>query len=689
MGAALAIDYLDNVAPALHRGLEAFRVHPPLSLDAWARKHFYLSTESSYVEQEWTPWPFQRAIMAVISHDDVREVNWQKAARTGNTKIMLAAIGYFAQHKRRNQAIWQPTDDDRDEFVKTELDPMLRDVAVMQSVFPAYLARHKDNTLQQKSFLGSKLHMKGGKAAKNYRRISVDVVYLDEIDGFDDNVEKEGDPISLAVKRVEGATFPKIIIGSTPKLKANSLIEQRIAQADVVFEFVVPCVHCGAHHPITWGGKDQDHGFKWHDKNPETVAHLCRSCSSLMTQSEYLSVWDQGYFLSRDGAIELRVDEVTGDPEFISSVDQSPVAPPAHVGFDGVWTGYSPAASWPSIVKDFLHAHTQYESGNKSYMQTFWNLTLGRAWEIELEKTDADDLIDRAEPFPLRHVPMNCLLLLCGIDTQDNRLEANVWGYGRGSEMWTIDHQVFWGDPSQDAVWEELEEWMGTEYVHAAGTLVPITAFAIDSQGHNTHAVYNFVSRQPRNRVFAVAGRGGNAREKAIKDGVTRVDIDWRGKTKRRGLMRWMVGTNLAKDLFFARLHVERPGPGYVHLSSELSDEIFKQLTGEARADVQGPRGNRSRWVALRKRVEALDCTVYAIWLEAHLELARKSDAWWDALEERIQPANGDLFAQSASASASEPVAMSRPPARQAPSSPAQQSTSVPLVHMPEDPYLR
>jgi molybdopterin-guanine dinucleotide biosynthesis protein len=48
--------------------------------------------------------------------------------------VSPAAIGYFAHHKRRNQALWQPTDSDRDQFVKTELDPMLRDVAVMADV---------------------------------------------------------------------------------------------------------------------------------------------------------------------------------------------------------------------------------------------------------------------------------------------------------------------------------------------------------------------------------------------------------------------------------------------------------------------------------------------------------------------------------------------------------------------------
>src|SRR5690606_26865149 len=184
------------------RGLAAWSVQEPATLEAWARANFYLSAESSYVEQTWTPWPFQRALLAVISNDDVAEVSVKKSARVGYTKILLAAIGYNAEHRRRNQCMWQPTDDDAEDFVKSELDPMLRDVACMRAVFPAYLARHKDNTLQQKKFIGSILRVRGGKAAKNYRRISIDAGYLDELDAFDNDVEKEGAPDMLAAKRL-------------------------------------------------------------------------------------------------------------------------------------------------------------------------------------------------------------------------------------------------------------------------------------------------------------------------------------------------------------------------------------------------------------------------------------------------------------------------------------------------------
>lgn len=626
----------------------------PMTLDEWASEHFYLSAESSYVEQRWRAWPFQRAIMACISNDDIREIIWRKSARVGYTKIILAAVGYYAQHKRRNQALWQPTDDDRDEFVKTELDTMLRDVRVMEAVFPAYLARHKDNTLQQKKFIGSILHLRGGKAAKNYRRISVDVAYLDEIDGFDASIEKEGDPVDLAAKRIEGATFPKLIVGSTPKHKGFSIIEKRERQADLLLTYRIPCPHCGGHHALTFGGRDDPHGFKWNDKDPHSVRHLCPHCGTLIGQADYLSAWESGRH-EADNGITCDHAGVFRDPA------GAVMRPPERVAFH-TWSAYSPSVPWPGIAADFLAAAEAAQAGQKEKLQTFTNTTLGEYWALEMESTDEDELRARAEPFPLERCPMGCLLLLAGIDTQDNRLEVVVWGYGRGCETWTIAYRVFFGNPQEDEVWHDLEDFLfNTEFPHESGATLRIAGAAQDTKGHNSHAVYHFAARHARRRFFAVAGRSG--REKHIRDGASKVDIDWRGRVRKNGLVLWWVGTNHAKDLIHGRLQLTRPGPGYIHFSRDLPDEFFKQITGEARTTRMTTRGEESAWTAIRKRVEVLDCTVYAVWLETYFELAKKSAKYWDDLEAKVQPAVKDLFSQNETAKVSPPD--TAPPSRQ------------------------
>lgn len=620
----------------LKRGMLAMAVPEPETLNEWAQNNFYLSAESSYVEQGWTPWPFQRAILSVFSNDDVREVDLKKSARVGYTKMLLAGLGYFAAHKRRNQALWQPTDSDAEDFVKSELDPMLRDVPAMHVVFPAHLQRHKDNTLTQKRFVGSVLRVLGGKAAKNYRRISIDRAWLDELSAFDRDIEKEGDPRSLARKRLEGATFPQLVCGSTPKQKGFCLIDDAYVAADERFTFQIPCPHCHERHALTWGGKDEPHGLKWRDNDPATAYHLCPHCASPITQADYFNVADQGVWINDDRTMWLTDDGIFTTPSGLL------VDAPRHIALH-IWTIYSPAVPWAEIAKEFLGAYEKMQEGDDTKMKAFFNLTRGETWEGDIEKTDVDDLKNRAEPFPLRLMPRDCLLLLCGLDTQDNRIEAGVWGYGIGGQMWTIDHKVFFGNPALPEVWADVEEFLRTaEYEHACGLPQRIFASAIDSGGHHADAVYAFAHRLKALRVHAI--KGSSSRERSIENGNSRVSYKWNGKIEKQGPVLWQVGTNLAKDRFQSRMGVPAPGPGYVHFSNELSDEWFKQLAGEVRAIRKMASGSESRWTPTRKRIEVKDCLAYTIWLEERLDLWTPRKAkWWQQLLASVQPAD-DLF---------------------------------------------
>ena len=112
-----------------------------------------------------------------------------------------------------------------------------------------------------------------------------------------------------------------------------------------------------------------------------------------------------------------------------------------------------------------------------------------------------------------------------------------------------------------------------------------------------------------------------------------------------------------------------------MHFSNELSDEWFKQFAGEARAERLGMGGRESRWTPLRKRVEAWDCAVYGVWLETHLDLARKPARFWDDLEALVQPAITDLFAAP---NITEPAAQPVVRQKREPQHPTPQQTRAP-----------
>lgn len=648
---------LTPIKQAVARGLAGLKPKPKQTLSQWAAEHFYLSQESSYVEGAWRAWPFQTAILDAMGHDDIAEVSVIKSARVGYSKMLLASIFYNAQHKVRNQGIWQPTDADAVQWCKTELDTALRDMPVMASVFPQYLRRHRNNTLEQKQFLGSMLYIRGGKAAKNYRRITLDTVYLDELDGFDYDVDNEGSPVRLAAKRLEGATFPKLILGSTPKVKGLSWTEHHAQAAAHFFRYHVPCPECGELHAISFGSRESRHGFKWLHDAPQTVRHACPHCGALITQDQYFEVWGAGAWVSQHGA---RITVPFG----LVDAAGAPMAWPRRVAFH-VWTGYSPAVAWSDIVAEFLAAVAKKRVGDESLLKTFVNTTLGETYEERADQANTQELAQRRESYPLRQVPAGGLMLTAGVDVQDNRFEVVVWAWGVGEEAWVVDYTVLEANPADESDWARLDAYLQTAFPHALGATLKIEAVGVDSGGHFTHQVYNFCRQRVARRIFAI--KGDQRQGQPVKGKGSWQDVNWRGQVIKRGIKLYHVGTDTAKDLIYGRLKITTAGPGYMHFAEELPMAFFEQLTAEARMLQRTAGGDAYRWVKTGARNEVLDCTVYALFAAHMRDLHRYTSSMWERLRAAVAPANGDLFAGAAPMPAPPVVDLPKPNARHVP----------------------
>jgi phage terminase large subunit GpA-like protein len=637
---------LSEIHRATAAGLAPLKVNPPERMAIWGSKHFYLSSESSQVEQRWSPWPFQSFIMDCMGSDEVEEFALAKAARVGYTKILLCAIAYFAV-KRRNQIIYQPTDDDSDEFVKTEFEPVAADMPALKAVFPSFMAKHKDNTLRQKRMLGCMLHFRGGTAAKNYRRLTAGVVNMDEITQFPSNVDGQGSPVRLAKKRLEGATFPKFNNGSTCGILGYCLISMLVEASDEVFTPQIPCPHCGEFHPLTFGGRDESHGFKWqsyvdeHGADRLHVTHLCPHCAAHYTQQEYFSVWKRTEWRSERG---LRA---TPDFKFQRIADGAYVPTPKRIGARGLWTAYSEQATWESIAEEYIAAARKQKQGDDSLMRSFVNLTAGRPFEIKSTQADAHALATRAEDYALRTVPMGALRITAGVDIQDNRFHVCVWAFGRGEEMWLIDRVVFSANPADERDWEKLALYLfETTFTHAAGTKLKIEATAVDTGGHFTHEVYRFCAKYSARRVYAI--RGDTKYGMPIKGKGTSVDVNYKGKVAKKGVKLHHVGTDTAKDLMYSRLQLRQAGPGFVHFPKfEDLNDFLDQLTAEKRIPKRTARGEQWVWdCPAGKRNEDCDATNYALFAAHSLDINKFSDRMWDKYEALVQPPTGELFDQ-------------------------------------------
>ena len=627
---------------AVKLGLESLRAEPPMSLSEWAAEHFRLAGESSHQKGAWEAWPLQVGIMDFMSDDRIEELDIQKPKRVGYTKMITAFIAYNIAHRRRKQALWQPTDDDRDSYVKSEIDPVLDPDTGLDAIKTARRAGSKnEDTMKLKVFSDSVLHLLGGKAKRAYRRITVAVSILDEWSAFDLQIEKSGDAGGLAKGRLEGAPYPKFIGGSTPGVKGLCQVERARLSADLDMRYYIECPHCGAEHPLEWGGKNKLHGFKWDAGNPASVRHVCPHCHGAITQADYMPSGKPlaGAWVCIKTGMRYGADRVWRDNKGM------PARPPKHVGLQ-FWAAYSPQRSWESIVKEFLDAREALKKGDVGPMQLFVNETLGETWELVGDRADHHELQVRAEPYALGTVPVGGLVLTAGVDVQRNRWEIGVWAWGRGLESWVVDHKVIEGNASSEEDWEQVTVYLQRRYTQAwHGGTIGISGISIDSSDQ-TQDVYNWV-RKMHGALPVMAIKGTKEPHKPIKNPATPQEVNWRGQRWKNGIKLWPVGVNSAKDLLLGQLQIAQHGRGYVHTCDQLEREWYEQLTSEQRVTVRGPGGEVHRWVKRRPRNEVLDCRVYATHAAYCLGLHQYTDAKWTRLEQVVQP-ESDLFSQPA-----------------------------------------
>lgn len=583
-----------RIASEVRSGLSVMHRPPPMRLSEWADENFYLSSESSYVEGRWVTEPFQRTIMDCMSNEDIRELTFIKSARVGYTKMLMAAVGYYLEHKKRNQLIYLPNDDPAKQFMRQHVEPMIRDVPAIKDLAPWFGKKDKASTEKLKIFNNGKvLHVRGGGAAKNYRELSVDVVIYDEMDGFDSDVESEGSPLTLGDKRIEGSVFPKSIRGSTPKLERSSIIKASADNAESMFRFHVPCPHCGELQHLKFGGRHASYGLKWHSNDPHTVRYMCEHCGALSTNAEMqVAQHDPRCRWQSDAGVWI-------DEECYFRAPSGEVIETPHSVAFHIWTAYSPWTTWTQIIREWLAAQ-----GDITRLRTFTNTTLGEVWSEAGERADEDELASRVEDYEIDPLPEGIVLLTMAVDVQPDRLEVKVKGWGAGDESWMVDYLVIIGDPNQPQPWQELDAIRWRIYNRADGVQIRAARCAVDTGGANTQAVYEYCRTRFADGVIAIKGMQGEARPiigNPSRSNIAKIPL-------------FPVGVLTCKDTIFGRLKIHEVGPGYMHFRHGICDgRYFSMLTAEElKLKLSGGRTIRIyEKIAEARRNEALDLEVY------------------------------------------------------------------------------
>ena len=454
---------------------------------------------------------------------------------------------------------------------------------------------------------------------------------VDELDEFANNLVGGDDPVAL----LEGRTsaFPstaKRLYISTPAIKGISRIEYMWGKSDQR-RYHLPCPHCGELQPLEWAG------LHW-APGGHNVHYVCRECGAEIDEHHKTTMIAAGQWVPENPGAKMRG---------------------YHINCLYYQIGLGPR--WADLVEMWLAAQN-----DPARLKTFVNDRLAEAWEDpSMRAVKHNAIADRAEAYPLRTAPEGVLVCTAGVDTQDNRLAVHIVGWGRGMACWTIDYVELPGDPASDEVWTSLTQLLNTPILHASGAQLRIEAYANDAGGHRTEAVKDFVRQRRVRRPMAIFGAVANNAPILGKGKL--MDVDWKGRSDKRGVMVYQVGTVAAKHWLYSRLSTDtdkQPDARLCHFSDQLGTEFFSGLVSET----YNPAKNRfEKKRGLRN--EPLDTWVYAYAAAHHpeLRLHRYTAADWARLDAAMRA----QLAKAATAAAAPATPPPPPPQPVRPPQPA------------------
>ena len=534
-----------------------------------------MSSESSAEAGRWhtSRAEYQRGIMDAISNPAIRDVVVMAGAQVGKTEMLLNCIGFHIAHDPSPILVVQPTLEMAQSFSKDRLAPMLRDTPALRGKVKDPRSRDANNTTTHKVFPGGHISLVGSNSASGLASRPIRIVLCDEVDRYPASAGSEGDPIQLARKR--SATFfnRKIAMVSTPTNKGASRVESAFEESDKR-RFFVPCEDCGHEQTLRWAN------VRWDKDQPETACYVCEECGS---------VWDDA---KRYRAVRRGEWHATEEYKGIAGF---------HI--NGIYSPWTPLAD---AVRDFLSAKRMPET-----LRVWTNVYLAESWEDQGERVDDYDVAQRAEEVT-EYLDERVEIITAGVDCQDDRLEIEVVGWGKDEESWSVDYRTLYGDPSTPQIWADLDSVLSQKYETEDGRELIIRSACIDSGGHYTQSVYNYVRPREGKRIFAIKGMAGEQRPIVSRPSKNNI-----GKIKL-----FTLGVDNIKELIFSRLKITIEGAGYCHFPDNRPDEYFKQLAASEKIVTRFHKGFPKReFVKTRNRNEALDCRVYAYGALAILNL--------------------------------------------------------------------
>ena len=523
-------------------------------------------------------------------------------SQLGKTSAMLNYIYYLITYDPENTLIILDSQKTADKLSKIRLRPFLRTQVKLESL-------QKGKVLDyQKSASASNISLSSGKSillgsarsASDLCSFSCKYLLCDETSRYPDILDKEGDPITLALQRTESYLRSMAIFTSTPTTEDCTIYQHYLLGTQE--RWCAICGECGYYMPVLYSDICFD--------DPGNPTYSCPKCQH--TYSEY--------------EVQYKLEHAYAPPAnknpFRDGLGR--ICRSFHITGTLVPERYS----WGYLRGKEMAARLL---GTGGYM-SFVNTTLGEVYYPSLDETlNVNKLLSCRRYIDKNNAPKWIQYVTCGVDTQENRFELVVIGSdAERRRVAFLERKVIMGELKGSTVWGDLLKYLNDfKVITRDKRVLPIQVSCIDSGGHFTQDVYVFCTRSPRLRPVkghsslatsrSGSGIGGQGLIYKVSDVPMKAFSSGAGRTRLT-----VLNVNYGKDTVrsnFLDIQSSFKEAKWV-ISSNMDagfDEVFfDQINAEYR---ETHKDGTYQWVLKPGvRNEALDCTVYAL---GGLEIAR------------------------------------------------------------------
>ena len=581
----------DAITPA-----ERQAIRPPerIHIADWVERHRVL-TEGHAAEpgpKSLARTPFLRPLYAAWSDPYIREVVVCKSAQIGMTDLAIDLVGFTAANDPCPMALFLADQLTAEKVMTDRVQPMLRTTACLAPVVDESRLTKAEAYLRN----GFNLAVSWASSIAQTASRPLKHLVLDEVNkpGYSATGD-EGSALGRLRQRQETFADSKLLMLSTPTTDAGN-ITRELETCDAVYDWHVPCPHCGAFQPLRWraeayrsmdGAQHQSGLVVWdggssatRQQIEETARYQCGECGAPWTTPE------------KNAAVAL------GQPVARGPVPTRPVKVGFH--FNRLLSLF-PGGRLEVMVSSWLEA--QRDHGD---LQNFINSALGEAWVPKVRESSETEILASRSDLARGVVPEQAVCLTCGIDTQQVGFWFRVRAWALDRTSWGID-EGFLPD------WQAVDDLLFSTRFGGRG----IWRALIDTGGtredgaeiSRTEDVYWWLRKNWQRLPGRIFGSKGSSRamDRACKLGEP-IDKTPTQKPLRGSIQIVTVNTDFLKESLWSALERSRSheaGGAWLHADTDAT-YVRHLLAEEKRRDKSGAYS----WVRVRKDNHLLDCEV-------------------------------------------------------------------------------